>query len=217
LILKKYFAFILFAIVCNTYSQINTDEIDIPLVNLPDPNIPTRTLQDIRSEELYNNVYESKDKNLEKALEVVAPLDGIGSDDSSQETIQSLSMKEANNVKLVDYSSVKPSDVYTTNEDGTRTAKGDSYNSATGEVSSDKEVDNSYDNGQNYNSNSASLSEKLYKIGGIIVLWFIAGFIINFFFYSGKPDYLVGKSQTAKTLHIISNIVAGIAFLANIF
>ena len=75
--MKKYFAFILFAIVCNTYSQINTDEIDIPLVNLPDPNIPTRTLQDIRSEELNNNVYDSKDENLEKALEVVAPIDNV--------------------------------------------------------------------------------------------------------------------------------------------
>lgn len=51
----------------------------------------------------------------------------------------------------------------------------------------------------------------------IIIGWFVAGFIINFLFYSGKPDYLVGKSQTVKTLHIILNIVTIIVLLSNVF
>jgi uncharacterized membrane protein YgaE (UPF0421/DUF939 family) len=215
--MKKYFAFILFAIVCQTYSQTNTNEIDMPIGNLPDSNIPVRTLSDVRNEELNYNINDVRDKNYDKALDVVAPINGIGSDNSGQETVSSLSMKEANKVKLVDYSNVRPSDVYTTNEDGTRTAKGDSYNSTTGEVSNDKEVDNSFNNEQTYNRGSSSLGGKLFKIGGIIALWFLVGFLINFFFYSGKPDYLLGKSQTAKNFHIILNIVTGIALLANIF
>ncbi|WP_297869550.1 hypothetical protein [uncultured Flavobacterium sp.] len=51
----------------------------------------------------------------------------------------------------------------------------------------------------------------------IIIGWFIGGFIINYLFYNEVPDYLVGKSQTAKALHIILNIVTVIALLLNIF
>ena len=120
-------------------------------------------------------------------------------------------MKEANKVKLNDYSDVKVSDAYRTNEDGTRTAKGDSYNSTTGEVYNEEAANES-----DYSGHS-SFGEKLLKIGGIILCWFIVGFLINIFFYGGKPDYMVGKSQTAKTLHIILNIVIAVAIFGNIF
>jgi hypothetical protein len=66
------------------------------------------------------------------------------------------------------------------------------------------------------NDKHSSFGGKILKIIGLIIFWFVAGFIINFFFYSGKPDHLVGKSQTAKSLHILLNIFIGIALLLNI-
>ena len=51
----------------------------------------------------------------------------------------------------------------------------------------------------------------------IIVGWFVAGFLINVFFYGGKPDHLVGKSNGAKTLHIIVNIITVIMLFKAIF
>lgn len=55
---------------------------------------------------------------------------------------------------------------------------------------------------------------KLLGIIGVIVAWFILGGIINFLAYSNKPSHLNGTSQTAKTLHILINIGAVIAFIA---
>ena len=206
--MKKYFAFILITIVLNTYSQ--TNENDIQLTNLPDPNIPVRTLQDIRNEELnYNS--DVRDKNYDKALDVVAPIDGAGRDDSKPQTAMDFVLKDANKVKLVDYSKVRPSDVYTTNEDGTRTAKGDSYNTTTGEVYNEETANES-----NYNYHS-SIGGKLLKIGGIIICWFIVGFLINIFFYAGKPAYLDGSSNSAKSIHIIVNIITVIILVATLF
>lgn len=54
------------------------------------------------------------------------------------------------------------------------------------------------------------------SILGIIVAWLVAGFIINFIFYAGKPQHLMGKSQTARALHILLNIITVIAILAAI-
>ncbi len=51
----------------------------------------------------------------------------------------------------------------------------------------------------------------------IIIGWFVAGFLINVFFYGGKPDYQVGTSNGAKTLHIIVNIITVIMLLRAIF
>lgn len=52
------------------------------------------------------------------------------------------------------------------------------------------------------------------SILGIIIGWFIAGFIINFLAYAGKPQHEIGNSSTAKALHILINIIAVIAILA---
>lgn len=203
--MKKYLAILLIVIGYSTYSQ--TNENNIPITNLPDPNIPVRTLQDVRNEELNYNSNYVQNRKYDKALDEVTPIDGIENNNSDEETIYSLTMKEANKLKMVDYSNVKPSDVYTTNEDGTRTAKGDTYNSTTGEVYNEETA-----NEPHYNSHS-SFGGKLLKIIGLIIGWFAIGFVINVFFYAGKPDYLLGKSNTAKSLHIILNIITVIVLV----
>lgn len=204
-IMKKYLAILLIVIGYSTYSQ--TNENNIPITNLPDPNIPVRTLQDVRNEELNYNSNYVQNRKYDKALDEVTPIDGIENDNSDKETIYSLTMKEANKLKMVDYSNVRPSDVYTTNEDGTRTANGDTYNTTTGEAYNEETA-----NEQHYNSHS-SFGEKLLKIVGLIIGWFAIGFVINVFFYAGKPDYLLGKSNTAKSLHIILNIITVIVLV----
>tara|TARA_R110002096_G_scaffold373980_3_gene567541 strand:- start:124 stop:294 length:171 start_codon:yes stop_codon:yes gene_type:complete len=54
----------------------------------------------------------------------------------------------------------------------------------------------------------------LLSIIGIIVGWFVLGFIINFFAYGGKPQHEMGKSDSAKALNNILNIVTVIALIA---
>ncbi len=66
-------------------------------------------------------------------------------------------------------------------------------------------------------SRSLSLIDKLIRIVGLVIGWFVAGFVINFFFYAGKPDSLVGKSETAKNVHIIINIITVILILMIFF
>ena len=53
----------------------------------------------------------------------------------------------------------------------------------------------------------------LYIIG-IIGGWFAAGFMINVIVYSGQPEHKMEKSGTAKTLHIILNILTIIALIS---
>lgn len=203
--MKKHLAILSIVIGCSTYSQ--TNENNIPITNLPDPNIPVRTLQDVRNEELNYNSNYVQNRQYDKALDKVTPIDRIENDNSGEESIYSLTMKEANKLKMVDYSNVRPSDVYTTNEDATLTAKEDNYNSTKGEVFNEKTINESH-----YYSHS-SFVEKVLKIVGLIIAWFAIGFLINVFFYAGKPDYLLGKSNTAKSLHIILNIITVIVFV----
>jgi hypothetical protein len=187
--MKKYYVLILLAIVFHSYSQTNTNETDIPLGNLPDPNIPARTLQDVRNEEL--NFNQSRDENLENALEVVAPIEG---EMSEQKSPMDFVIEDANKVKMEGFSDIEHEEL-----------------SNQSNLSKNEEI---IDDTSNYKH--SSFGGKILKIIGLIIFWFVAGFIINFFFYSGKPDHLVGKSQTAKTLHIALNIFTGIALLLNI-
>ena len=52
---------------------------------------------------------------------------------------------------------------------------------------------------------------------GIVTGWFILGAIINYVIYYGAPSHTLGKSPTAKGLHIILNIITIIAILACLF
>lgn len=74
-------------------------------------------------------------------------------------------------------------------------------------------------NNSNYNreTKKLSLSDKFIRIVCLVIGWFVAGFLINFFFYAGKPDYLVGKSESAKFVHIITNIITIILFIVILF
>lgn len=105
----------------------------MPIGNLPDVNIPVRTLQDVKNEELNFIVDDIRATNYDKALSVVTPMDEIVGNLQSvgkmpkQETIASLTMKEANKVKLVDYSNVSASDVYRDYSDDSRIARYDTY------------------------------------------------------------------------------------------
>ena len=51
------------------------------------------------------------------------------------------------------------------------------------------------------------------KIIGLTVAWFIAGAVINYISYDGKPAHERGKSETAKTLHILLNIATVIGII----
>ena len=101
--------------------------------NLPDINTPAKTLSDVKNEELNFIVDDIRATNYDKALSVVTPMDEIVGNLQSvgsmpkQDTIASLSMKEANKVKLVDYSNVSSSDVYRDYSDGSRVARYDTY------------------------------------------------------------------------------------------
>ena len=64
---------------------------------------------------------------------------------------------------------------------------------------------------------SLTVIDKFIRIVGLVIGWFVAGFLINFFFYAGKPDYLIGKSETAKNVHIITNIITVILILMTLF
>lgn len=105
----------------------------MPTGNLPDANIPAKTLQDVRNEELNFMVSDIRASNYDKALSIVTPMSEITGNLQKigalpkQETISSLTMKEANKVKLEDYSDVKVSDVYRDYSDGSRIARYDTY------------------------------------------------------------------------------------------
>jgi hypothetical protein len=57
----------------------------------------------------------------------------------------------------------------------------------------------------------------LLSIIGIIIGWFVLGFIINIIAYGGQSRNEMGKSESAKALHIILNIITVIAIIATIF
>ena len=57
----------------------------------------------------------------------------------------------------------------------------------------------------------------LLSIIGIIIGWFVIGFIINFLVYGGKPNSEMGKTETAKSLHIILNVITVIFLIAVLF
>jgi hypothetical protein len=52
------------------------------------------------------------------------------------------------------------------------------------------------------------------SIIGVVIGWFVLGWVINFIIYSDKPIAIHGTSDTAKTLHILINIGAVIAIIA---
>lgn len=55
------------------------------------------------------------------------------------------------------------------------------------------------------------------EILGVVVLWFIAGFIINFLLYGHLPVHERRESVTGKGIHIILNIATVIFILRLIF
>jgi hypothetical protein len=64
---------------------------------------------------------------------------------------------------------------------------------------------------------SLSLIDKIIRIVGLVIGWFVVGFLINYLFYAGKPDYLVGKSEIAKNVHILINIITGVLIFMTLF
>jgi hypothetical protein len=105
-------------------------------------------------------------------------------------------------------------DAYTLQDDGTYHAKAETYKEG-------RDVENSAINGDdNIKKNKkkfykkSSFTEKIENIISILFGWFLVGILINFIFYNGKPVHLVGKSETAKNLHIITNILLVILLLA---
>ena len=56
-----------------------------------------------------------------------------------------------------------------------------------------------------------------FSIIGVIVVWLIASFVTNFLFYSNVPEHLRGNDSSAKTVHIIINIIAALVLLKVIF
>ena len=58
-----------------------------------------------------------------------------------------------------------------------------------------------------YKYNKSTFVEKIEDIIYLLIGWFLVGILINFIFYNGKPVHLVGKSETAKLLHIVANIL----------
>lgn len=72
---------------------------------------------------------------------------------------------------------------------------------------------------EEYNENNYRKSSIIHKIFNVIYLligWFLVGIFINFIFYNGKPDYLVGKSETARLLHIVANVLLVVFIIATI-
>jgi len=164
---KNIFSFIMLVFVYSTYSQsYSREEID-----------------------------SISERNYDKALDVVAPIDGAGRDGSKSQTAMDFIMKDANKVKLVDYSNVRPSDVYTTNEDGSRTAKGDSYNTTTGEVYNSK---NNFYNGHS----NQGMMYAIFLFFEAVICFFIAS-------YYGKKKH-IGKLWSFLLLFptIIPGVIA---------
>jgi len=67
------------------------------------------------------------------------------------------------------------------------------------------------------NPKKTTFLEKFINIIALVILWFLLGFLINFFFYAGKPDYMLGKSKSAKNAHILINICTIVIILYTIF
>lgn len=59
----------------------------------------------------------------------------------------------------------------------------------------------------------------LFKIIGIVILWFIVGAIINFICYAGKSQSYMQqeKSSSAKLLHMVANALTLLAIIGAIF
>lgn len=95
------------------------------------------------------------------------------------------------------------------------------YNVSEQTVTSDNSIsteDNDSFIKQTYtNKKKTTFLEKFFYVVAIIITWFLLGFLINFFFYAGKPDYMIGKSNSAKNLHIIINICTIVIILYTLF
>lgn len=65
-----------------------------------------------------------------------------------------------------------------------------------------------------YKYNKSTFVEKIEDIIYLLIGWFLVGILINFIFYNGKPVHLVGKSETAKLLHIVANILLVVFIIA---
>lgn len=57
---------------------------------------------------------------------------------------------------------------------------------------------------------------KLLIVFGLIIGWFVVGFIINLLVYAGTPVSEQGHSQTAKSLHLVLNIATVLGLLSTI-
>ena len=158
------------------------------------------------------------DKNREKALSVVAPIDealdnlresGQLPEPSQGTSLESMIESATNKPKMVDYSDVKFEEGFTKNEDGTWSPK---ENSSSNE-NNEKITVMPY---EYKNKESISIFSKNFTIIMLIILWFAAGFVINYIIYNNSPDHELGTSKTAKLLHILANIVLAIAILVTL-
>jgi len=58
---------------------------------------------------------------------------------------------------------------------------------------------------------------KIIAVLGIIVVWFVIGWIINFIAYSDTPAEFRGNSKNVKGIHVLLNIVTFIVILVLLF
>jgi hypothetical protein len=161
---------------------------------------------------------ELTDKNREKALSVVAPIDdavenlranGQLSEPANGSTLESLIESSTNKRKMVDYSDVKFEEGYTKNEDGTWSPK-EKYISK----EENKPIAEKPDGYKEMEP--ISILSKIFTVIMLIMFWFVAGFVINFIIYNNRPEHELGTSSVARYLHILTNIALVIMILVTL-
>lgn len=98
-------------------------------------------------------------------------------------------------------------DAYTLQEDGTYHAKYETYKEGRDNENPTINEDKNIKKNEIFLYEKSSFTDKIEDIIYLLIGWFLVGILINFIFYNGKPVHLVGKSETAKLLHIVANIL----------
>lgn len=160
---------------------------------------------------------ELKDKNREKALSVVAPMDEAIArvieskklPDSEPGSIDAMLANAKRKVKMVEYSDVSFEDTHTKNEDGTWSPKEKYISKEENEPIAEKPYEHK-------EMESIGILSKIFTIIILIILWFAIGFVINFIIYNNRPDSELGTSSLARFLHMATNIALAIMILVTL-
>lgn len=107
-------------------------------------------------------------------------------------------------------------DAYTLQEDGTYHAKYETYKEGRDNENPTINEDENIKKNDIFIYEKSSFTDKIENIICLLFGWFLVGILINFIFYNDKPDYLVGKSETARLLHIVANVLLVVFIIATI-